>query len=853
MQTGKIYKGTTLISGGGSNGKDGASAYELWLAAGNTGTMEDFLESLKGEPGSSIDYPFTLADDLVTTDTTKALAAPQGVALKALHDGLTEKKSKNYINGYYIKNNGAKEVDSTKFRTYMIPASQGDVVYWRYGSTASMYLCEYDASGVFLNAWVANSNTGRTITLTRETTAFIIASFNSAYFDSAALSINGTVVFRPTEGEYGSIAELQECRNAIFSGGTFKSPIKFTINRTGVYMNTSGEDVTNANYGVSDPIFLPKGISIEAELACGTSGAAIAVTDATGTFIKLGHVGVTSIDALSVYKYTATEDCYVTLCAGFVTTHGSACYLYDASSIASTDGDVIYSGILSGGDNNLLYHRFPARQGDYLHITFPKGNWPTLKSRESYNKLILGSVRIDGVGYSGGTEVLREGWVCPDYGFDFIVDTFNITDPVSEPFGGLAYRAKSGIGIPFTISRLSKTTPKKYFDLEAAKTIRTVKDRISDGKCLVFAICSDLHYRDLEEGYRPFAQYSPIQMAITMRDFTEKVRTDNVVCLGDVSDGRWGALQAKKDAYTCQWYLAQCKAPVLNVVGNHDDNRYYAQQDGDRRLTQGELYSNMMAYNDERATIDGAMGGCNYYRDIDRAKVRLIALMGIDFNGNYAYTSETRTWFSETLASMPEGWKAIVFVHEPVVRAQNWSNTAYTGGTEVANIISANLDKFLFLYEGHTHIDNVYLSPWPAINIGCQKVYNSESGTNEPGSSAPEDAWWPIRAVGDYREVLWDAVVVDQTNALLSCIRYGAGVDRYIHLSPITVTAGGNVTLSPTVITADTWHTKTSEAESISVADGVVSVSAGATSGSRLTVRAADADGNFEYWTILVS
>ena len=46
MQTGKIYKGTTLISGGGSNGKDGASAYELWLAAGNTGTMEDFLESL---------------------------------------------------------------------------------------------------------------------------------------------------------------------------------------------------------------------------------------------------------------------------------------------------------------------------------------------------------------------------------------------------------------------------------------------------------------------------------------------------------------------------------------------------------------------------------------------------------------------------------------------------------------------------------------------------------------------------------------------------------------------------------------------------------------------------------------
>ena len=805
-------------------------------------------------PNGQLPSGVGIINDLETGGANMALAAQQGVVLKGMYDGLTAKKARNYINGHYIKNNGAQEADSTKFRTYMIPASQGDVVYWRYGSTASMYLCEYNASGVFLNAWVANSNTGRSITLTRETTAFIVASFNSSYFDSAALSINGTLVFRPTDGEYGSIAELQECRNAIFSGGTFRSPIKFTINRTGVYMNTSGEDSANTNYGVSDPIFLPKGIGIEAELACGTGAAAIAVTDAAGTFIKLGKAGVTSINSFAVYTYTATEDCYVTLCAGFVTTHGYACYMYDASGIAATDdGGVIYSGVLSGNGDTLSYHRFPARQGDYLHISFPEGNWETTKLRESYNKLILGSVRIDGVGYAGGAEVLREGWVCPDYGFDFIVEPFNVNDPISEPYGGLAYRAASGVRVPFTISRLSKTTPKKCFDLEAARTVRAVKNRISDGRCLVFAICSDLHYRDLEEGYRPFAQFSPIQMAITMRDFTEKVRTDNVVCLGDVSDGRWTAVRAGLDASTCQWFLAQCKAPVLNVVGNHDDNRYYAQQDGDRQLTQAEIYANMMAHNDERVTVDGAMGGCNYYRDIERAKVRLITLMGINFSGQYAFTNETQAWLTATFASMPEGWKAIIFTHVPPVAEQNWSGSGYTGGGSISDIISANLDKFLFLYEGHTHIDNVYLSPWPAINIGCQKVYNSESGTNEVGSSAPEDAWWPIRAVGDYREVLWDAVVVDQTNALLSCIRYGAGVDRHIHLSPITVAAGGNVTLSPTVITASTWHTKTSEAESISVADGVVSVSAGATSGSRLTVRAADADGNFEYWTILVS
>jgi hypothetical protein len=33
------------------NGNDGLSAYQLWLAAGNTGTEADFLNSLKGTPG----------------------------------------------------------------------------------------------------------------------------------------------------------------------------------------------------------------------------------------------------------------------------------------------------------------------------------------------------------------------------------------------------------------------------------------------------------------------------------------------------------------------------------------------------------------------------------------------------------------------------------------------------------------------------------------------------------------------------------------------------------------------------------------------------------------------------------
>ena len=50
-------------------GNDGKSAYEIWLEQGNTGTEQDFLNSLKGEDGSSFDLtPLTEKIDQNTAD-----------------------------------------------------------------------------------------------------------------------------------------------------------------------------------------------------------------------------------------------------------------------------------------------------------------------------------------------------------------------------------------------------------------------------------------------------------------------------------------------------------------------------------------------------------------------------------------------------------------------------------------------------------------------------------------------------------------------------------------------------------------------------------------------------------------
>ena len=95
--------------------------------------------------------------------------------------------------------------------------------------------------------------------------------------------------------------------------------------------------------------------------------------------------------------------------------------------------------------------------------------------------------------------------------------------------------------------------------------------------------------------------------------------------------------------------------------------------------------------------------------------------------------------------------------------------------------------------------------------------------------------------------------MVDKVNSFLSCIRFGAGVDRYVHLTPVEVSAGGTTTLTPSVLTASSWETRESEASSISIEGGVVSVDSGATSGARLTAICKDASGNMEFWIIKVA
>ena len=505
----------------------------------------------------------------------------------------------------------------------------------------------------------------------------------------------------------------------------------------------------------------------------------------------------------------------------------------------------ISASFVGDGDNTVRYY-FDAHPGDYIHIDFPNGNWSTASARSSYYKLFFGYRDNNDVLYTIGG-ICYEPWTVQTKGYDLYVPN-GATDMKDAYIG---FRAVSNTEVPFVLTWLSKTEMKDYFLDEMADTVAKVRAR-QGNQAATLIVCSDIHYRDIDEDYRPFAPFAAPGAFLTMKEFARRVRVDNLVCLGDAIDGRQTAARGKMDARDIAKFLSAPELPILFAIGNHDDNRYYAKDGGDRSFTAGEIHAEFIQQVDERTSVGGAMQGCNYYRDIERLKLRFIVLMSINFNKQYYFTADTQNFLTATFASMPEGYKAVIFTHTPLLQSHTYSTSStLNGGQAIANIISANLDKFLAIYYGHVHIDNQWMSPFVEICLGCVKVYNQEGGVLP--AAAPEGASFPERVVGDYREQLWDVAVIDKVNSLLSCIRFGAGVDRYVHLTPVEVSAGGTTTLTPSVLTASSWETRASEASSISIEGGVVSVDSGATSGTRLTAICKDASGNMEFWIIKVA
>lgn len=313
---------------------------------------------------------------------------------------------------------------------------------------------------------------------------------------------------------------------------------------------------------------------------------------------------------------------------------------------------------------------------------------------------------------------------------------------------------------------------KSYYETEMETTVASVKALMTE-PCLVFPLCTDIHY--LSKDSTNF-----VRMIENMAEFTKHIRCDGLICLGDLTDGGQNDSSATK-AVTGQRAEYMMNAmrnigiPLLFCVGNHDDNRYKSTD----QFTLSELYEHYYSksYNDVEWNV--ANSGVDYYIDFPQYKIRMFSLC-TDRPGGYGYPTDTRVWFENSMASVPEGYIVVVLQHISVYGTQNLGGTAPSNAQNVYTSLEAfvnNGGTVIQLY-GHSHADMAFTSPFLSIATCCQKRENLE--TDEPTYYAqlPEGAVTWERPEGTAAEDCWDVVVIRPTSKHIDMVRFGAGQDR---------------------------------------------------------------------------
>ncbi len=99
-------------------GAPGKSAYEMWLLAGNEGSVADYLESLKGEDGK--DYILTEEDKLEIAEK---------VDIPGVTDAVTEGWVKDYAQpkGDYLKEIPKEYITEEKLAQLITPLTEAEM------------------------------------------------------------------------------------------------------------------------------------------------------------------------------------------------------------------------------------------------------------------------------------------------------------------------------------------------------------------------------------------------------------------------------------------------------------------------------------------------------------------------------------------------------------------------------------------------------------------------------------------------------------------------------------------------------------------------------------------------------
>ncbi|SHO48767.1 glycerophosphodiester phosphodiesterase family protein [Anaerocolumna xylanovorans] len=303
---------------------------------------------------------------------------------------------------------------------------------------------------------------------------------------------------------------------------------------------------------------------------------------------------------------------------------------------------------------------------------------------------------------------------------------------------------------------------KQCFKEEIKKTVQDILHLRKD--FLAFCVLTDTHYT---------VNGTWEDTAFNIQAIHEQVHFDEIIHLGDVTDGITSAKVTSDYAKAVLRDLRSCNIPVRMVLGNHDSNYFRNNSEKFTIEEQMKLYLN-----------DGnELTAPYYYVDYPKHNLRCLFLHSFDYEApiRYGFSDKEVEWVRETLESMKDGGKVLVFSHDaPFAELDYWSHSIRNGERMMDVLEEFNSkDKFHILgyFYGHIHADSIYENcSFPLVSIACAKC-ECFAGMKPEGAIAPK------RCPNTVTQDLWDTVILDIEKEKIHMVRFGAGEDRVVDCS----------------------------------------------------------------------
>lgn len=261
--------------------------------------------------------------------------------------------------------------------------------------------------------------------------------------------------------------------------------------------------------------------------------------------------------------------------------------------------------------------------------------------------------------------------------------------------------------------------------------------------------------------------------ARNIRAVHEQVHFDEIIHLGDVTDGITSAKVTSDYVKRVKRDLLCNHIPVRMVLGNHDSNYF---RNNSEKFT---IEEQIKLYLEEGNELSAPY----YYVDYPDYNLRCLFLHSFDSEKpiRYGFSDAELEWVIETLEGMKSGGNVLLFSHDAPFSELDYWSYYILNGERLMNILEEyNIkDKYHILgfCYGHTHSDMVYTyCSFPLLAIGCAKCEYFEE-------KKPEGAITPKRYLNTATQDLWDTMLLDIENETIHMIRFGAGEDRIINCS----------------------------------------------------------------------